>query len=123
MSDKLETSKENKTKYKIDDLKRFMETRKMFLIVLVFSQLWVSVLSFITTQFVYINTLDCEAATILARVIPVAFFLVHALNAAFIIYLYEKKHINNKLAFFLPLTNLIVSGIVFALLYVIPMCS
>ncbi|MCK4972631.1 MAG: hypothetical protein KAS52_04865 [Candidatus Heimdallarchaeota archaeon] len=122
MSSSKEKSKETKLNYKIDDFKRFLKTRKMFLIMLVFSQLWVSVLSFITTQFVFINSLDCYAATIIARVVPVAFFLVQALNAAFIIYLYEKKHIGKKLAFFLPMTNLIVSGIVFALLYVIPMC-
>ena len=122
MSSSKEKSKETKLNYKIDDFKRFLKTRKMFLIMLVFSQLWVSVLSFITTQFVFINSLDCYAATIIARVVPVAFFLVQALNAAFIIYLYEKKHIGKKTAFFLPMTNLIVSGIVFALLYAIPMC-
>jgi len=122
MSDIKEKSKETKLNYKIEDLKRFLKTRKMFLIVLIFSQLWVSILSFITTQFVYINTLDCYAATLITRVIPVSFFLVQALNAAFIIYLLEKKHIDKKLAFFLPMTNLIISGIVFALLYVIPTC-
>lgn len=120
MSDIKDKSKENKINYKIADLKRFLKTRKMFLIMLVFSQLWVSVLSFITTQFIYIGALDLYAARIIARVVPVAFFLVQAMNAAFIIYLYEKKHISKKLAFFLPMTNLIVSGIVFALLYGIP---
>ncbi|MHA1345770.1 MAG: hypothetical protein ACTSO3_05205 [Candidatus Heimdallarchaeaceae archaeon] len=120
MSDIKDKSKENKTNYKIDDLKRFLKTRKMFLIMLVFSQLWVSVLSFITTQFISIDALDLYATRIIARVVPVAFFLVQAMNAAFIIYLYEKKHIGKKLAFFLPMTNLIVSGIVFALLYGIP---
>ena len=122
MSDTKEKSRKTKTNYRIEDFKRFLKTRKMFLIVLAFSQVWVSVLSFITTQFVYINSLDCYAATIIARVVPVAFFLVQALNTAFIIYLYEKKHIDKKLAFFIPMTNLIVSGIAFALLYVIPMC-
>jgi hypothetical protein len=122
MSSNKEKSKESKLNYKVEDLKRFLKTRKMFLIVLVFSQLWVSVLSFITTQFVYISTLDCYAATLIARVIPLSFFLVQALNAAFIIYLFEKKHIGKKTAFFLPMTNLLISGIVFALLYVIPIC-
>lgn len=120
MSSIKEKSKETKLDYKIEELKRFLKTRKMFLIVLAFSQVWVSVLSFITTQFIYINALDLNAARIIARVVPVAFFLVQALNAAFIIYLYEKKHIGKKLAFFLPMTNLIVSGIAFALLYGIP---
>ncbi len=120
MSDKKEKSKETKISYKIENLRRFLKTRKMFLIMLIFSQLWVSVLSFITTQFVYIDSLDIYAKRIIARIIPVSFFLVQALNAAFIIYLFEKKHIKTKLAFLLPITNLIVSGIAFALLYVIP---
>ena len=115
-----EKSKETKTSYKIQDLKRFLKTRKMFIIVLIFSQLWVSVLSFITTQFVYISTLDLYAARIIARAIPVSFFLVQFLNAAFFIYLFEKKHIEIKQAVILPMTNLIISGIVFAILYVIP---
>ena len=125
MNESKQIRKESKLDQKFESFGRFIETRKMFLIMLGFIQVWVSVLSFITTQFVYINSLDCSATALIGRLIPVSFFLVQGINAGFIIYLYEKKEISKKLAFFIPMTTLIVSGVVFAILYVNnnPLCN
>lgn len=104
-------------------IKQYLKSDQFFIILLIFGQLWVSVISWIGTQLIYIDYgVSCSGIMPLVKVIPLVFFISQMFNAIYSLYLYSKKIFKNWIIFTIPMANLFISGIIFAILYVVPMC-
>ena len=105
-------------------IRNFFRNKKAYTILFVFGQFWVAAISILSNQLVRID-FDlpfCAAILPLVRAIYVIFFITQGFNVVYIRYLRFKNEINTITATITPISNFIISGLIFSFTFVITMC-